>query len=140
MEEIESAGEHVTAPPESNAQPLICEDERSRHNTRQLLDVIGDKWSLVVVGQLMSSPARFTALERAVEGISHRMLTQTLRRLERDGLVQRTVFPQIPPRVEYCLTPLGESFLGPIDTLIGWVAEHQDEIDGHRAAFDADRR
>ena len=81
--------------------------------TRQILDRIGDKWSLYIIATLNDGSRRFNELKREIEGISQRMLTLSLRGLERDGLVTRTVFPTIPPRVDYALTPLGATLLGP---------------------------
>lgn len=105
-------------------------------HARQILDRIGDKWSLAVIHQL-STTRRFTELRRAIDGISQRMLTVTLRGLERDGLVERTVYPVVPPRVDYTLTPLGRTLLGTVCTLMTWSVEHGDEIDHARAAYDA---
>ncbi|RZU66121.1 HxlR family transcriptional regulator [Microterricola gilva] len=98
---------------------------------REVLSRVGDKWSLLVIGVLHDGPRRFTELQRAVDGISHRMLTQTLRSLERDGLVSRQSFAEIPPRVEYTATPLGRSLSEPVLSLVGWAA------DNHRAILDA---
>jgi DNA-binding HxlR family transcriptional regulator len=98
---------------------------------------IGDKWSMLVVLILANGPRRFNELKRAVSGISQRMLTLTLRGLERDGLVSRTVFPTIPPRVDYELTPLGHSMREPVIQLGEWVSGHLAEIERARVAFDA---
>ncbi|SHM62871.1 winged helix-turn-helix transcriptional regulator [Cryptosporangium aurantiacum] len=116
-----------------------CGDERTQRHTRQLLRRVGDTWSLVLVSQLVGGPMRFTELLRAVDGISHRMLTQTLRSLERDGLVSRTAYPETPPRVEYALTPLGQTFLGSLTGLVVWGEDTQAEVEEHRSRFDADR-
>lgn len=86
---------------------------------------------------LGEGPQRFSELRRAIGGISQRMLTLTLRGLERDGLVMRTVFPTIPPRVDYALTSLGQSLLGPVQALGAWAFEHQRVILDSRASFDA---
>jgi len=104
---------------------------------RDALDRIGDKWSLLVVGMLEEKPLRFTALKNTVPGISQRMLTLTLRHLERDGLVSRTAYAEVPPRVEYALTPLGARLLPPVLELARWALEHEAEIRGNREAFDA---
>ena len=88
---------------------------------RGLLDKVGDRWSMLLVSALMGGPRRFSALGRAVPDISKRMLTQTLRNLERDGLVHRDVQPTVPPSVTYSLTPLGESLAGPLLGLIDWA-------------------
>ena len=88
---------------------------------RNLLDKVGDRWSMLVVAALASAPKRFSALARALPDISKRMLTQTLRALERDGLVDRTVQPTVPPQVTYSLTPLGKTFAGPLLVLVEWA-------------------
>jgi DNA-binding HxlR family transcriptional regulator len=98
---------------------------------------IGDKWSMLVILILASGPRRFNELKRAVSGISQRMLTLTLRGLERDGLVSRTVFPTIPPRVDYELTPLGHSMREPVIQLGDWASSHLAEIERARKAFDS---
>jgi DNA-binding HxlR family transcriptional regulator len=102
----------------------------------QVLDRIGDKWTIMAVGALSHGPMRFNVLMRRIGGVSHRMLTLTLRGLERDGLVKRTVFPTVPPRVEYELTPLGHSLIAPLETLAQWGREHRGEIESARSAFD----
>lgn len=108
-------------------------------NCRGVSDVlsrVGDKWSVLIVMFLGGGPRRFNDLKRAIGGISQRMLTLTLRGLERDGLVTRTVFPTIPPRVEYELTPLGCSLWEPVKALGRWAQAHQAEIAEARAVFD----
>lgn len=97
---------------------------------------IGDKWSVLVVMMLADGPRRFNELKRMIGGISQRMLTFTLRGLERDGLVTRTIFPTIPPRVDYELTELGRSLKGPIQALGAWAFTHLPEIQEARARFD----
>ncbi|MCU1641188.1 MAG: ytcD 3 [Nocardia sp.] len=99
---------------------------------RQVLDRIGDKWSLLVIAVLEEGPLRYTDLHRAVTGISQRMLTLTLRQLTQDGLVARTSYPEVPPRVEYTLTPLGRGLLEIVTALIDWTSEHHDEIHRNR--------
>lgn len=89
---------------------------------------VGDKWTVLVIVLLGARPHRFNALHRGIDGISQRMLTRTLRALEQDGLVQRTVFPTIPPSVEYDLAPLGRSLLVPLSALADWAITHQPEI------------
>ncbi|SDG13688.1 winged helix-turn-helix transcriptional regulator [Pelagibacterium luteolum] len=101
-----------------------------------ILNRIGDKWSVMVVGRLKGGTMRFSELRRAIDGVSQRMLTLTLRNLERDGLVTRTVYPEIPPRVEYALTELGQTLTGPIGALWDWAAEHQDAISQSRTSYD----
>src|ERR1700723_1585606 len=103
---------------------------------REVLDRVGDKWSVLVVGLLRDGPRRFSDLRRSIEGISQRMLTLTLKALERDGLVTRTVFPTIPPRVDYELTDLGRGLWKPVEALGAWAHEHQPEIESARARFD----
>jgi DNA-binding HxlR family transcriptional regulator len=103
---------------------------------RDLLDRLADKWSLLVVELLGEGTHRFTELRREIDGISQRMLTLTLRHLERDGLVHRTVFPVVPPRVDYGLTPLGTSLLQAIAPLVEWTRAHRDEIASARSTYD----
>jgi DNA-binding HxlR family transcriptional regulator len=102
----------------------------------EMLSRLGDKWSVLVIMMLRDKPTRFSDLKRGVVGISQRMLTITLRALERDGLVSRTVYPTNPPRVEYALTNLGLSFSEPIEAMGGWVFQHHGEIQTARAEFD----
>ncbi|MSV73410.1 MAG: transcriptional regulator [Actinobacteria bacterium] len=104
---------------------------------RETFDRLGDKWSLLVVRTLRDGPLRFTELKAAVEGISQRMLTLTLRSLERDGLVLRTVFPEVPPRVEYALTALGETLIAPVSALAEWAMANHAEVTSHQFHFDA---
>jgi DNA-binding HxlR family transcriptional regulator len=99
---------------------------------------IGDKWSVLVVTRLGQGPMRFNELRRAIGGISQRMLTLTLRGLERDGLVTRTVFATVPPRVDYALTPLGRDLLEPVSALGAWALRNQPRIARARERFDAD--
>lgn len=106
---------------------------------RSVLDRIGDKWALLVVATLESGRLRYTELERQMPGVSQRMLSLTLRNLERDGLVSRTAYPEVPPRVEYELTPMGVSLIGPALALAGWAIEHNEEIAASRAAHDEAR-
>jgi DNA-binding HxlR family transcriptional regulator len=101
-----------------------------------LLGRIGDKWSVLVVARLGEGPLRFNELRRSIGGISQRMLTLTLRGLERDGLITRTVFPIIPPRVDYALTPLGRDLLNPVSALSSWAIRNQPKIAQARAHFD----
>jgi len=97
---------------------------------------IGDIWSVLVVTRLGGAPLRFNALRRSIGGISQRMLTLTLRGLERDGLIRRTVFPTVPPRVEYALTPLGRDLLEPVSALGTWALHNQAKIARARERFD----
>jgi DNA-binding HxlR family transcriptional regulator len=102
----------------------------------EVLSRVGDKWSVLVVTKLGSGTKRFNELRREIGGISQRMLTLTLRGLERDGLVTRTVFPTIPPRVDYELTDLGRGLSKPVEALGKWAIAHQSEIQDARARFD----
>ena len=104
-----------------------------------MLSRVGDKWTVFVVGLLSKGPMRFNEIRRTVGGISQRMLTLTLRGLERDGLVTRTVYPTIPPRVEYALTPLGCTLIAPLIALADWATENQGTVEKARAKFDAAR-
>jgi DNA-binding HxlR family transcriptional regulator len=97
---------------------------------------VGDKWSVLLIMMLGDGPKRFNELKRMIGGISQRMLTLTLRGLERDGLITRTVFPTIPPRVDYELTDLGRGLAKPVQALGQWAFEHKQEIEGARTKFD----
>ncbi|MGV9705446.1 winged helix-turn-helix transcriptional regulator [Streptomyces sp. NPDC003483] len=103
---------------------------------RHVLDRAGDKWTVLVIGTLEHGPVRYTDLQRSIPGISQRMLTHTLRQLQRDGLVTRSAYPEVPPRVEYALTDLGVTLLGAVTVLIDWAGTHHDEIRVNRARFD----
>lgn len=103
---------------------------------RDLLDRLADKWSLLVVELLGTGTHRFTELKREIDGISQRMLTLTLRNLERDGLVRRTVHPVVPPRVDYELTATGATLLGAVEPLVTWTRAHRDDIAAARADYD----
>src|SRR3954471_9128820 len=101
-----------------------------------LLSRIGDKWSVLVVTTLGDGSRRFNELRREIPSVSQRMLTLTLRNLERDGLVTRTVYPEIPPRVEYQLTELGRTLTDPLDTLWNWAALHMGAVTEARTVYD----
>lgn len=103
---------------------------------RNVLDRIGDKWSTLILVTLANGPHRFSAVQRAIPDISKRMLTQTFRDLERDGLIARTVFPTRPPSVEYRLTPLGETILEPLTVLVRWADRSHAAIKNARLAYD----
>jgi DNA-binding HxlR family transcriptional regulator len=122
----------VRAEPAEHAGP-VCD------GTREVLDRVGDRWSMLVVMELATRDVRFRDLQRAVGGISQRMLTLTLRRLQRDGLVGRTVFPTTPPAVQYALTPLGATLHEQVRALVGWAAEHRAEVGEARRRFDAEQ-
>src|SRR3954453_8268399 len=104
---------------------------------RTILDRIADKWSLLVICVLADGTKRFSVLRREIDGISQRMLTLTLRQLEREGLLSRTVFPVVPPRVDYELTELGATLLDTIQALVAWAGKHGNEIRQARDAYDA---
>ena len=111
-------------------------DTREDCQVRQILDRVADKWSLLVIALLENRRLRFTELRREIDGVSQRMLTVTLRSLERDGLVKRTVHPVVPPRVEYELTPLGGTLHATIRSLVTWTETHQEEIAMARETYD----
>lgn len=103
---------------------------------RGVLDKLGDKWSMLVILELSGGPRRFSEVRRAIPDISQKMLTQTLRILQRDGLVAREVFPTVPPAVSYSLTELGESLLGPFNALVAWADASHPAVLAARADFD----
>lgn len=129
-----SPGEHCCT---DDDYGVLQWDQRSGCEVRQILDRIADKWSLLVIALLERRKLRFTELKTRIDGISQRMLTTTLRHLERDGIVTRTVFPVVPPRVEYELTELGCTLLVTIQPLVAWTEQHQREIIAARQRFDA---
>jgi DNA-binding HxlR family transcriptional regulator len=104
--------------------------------SRQVIDRIGDRWSVLILGALADGPARFTQLARHIEGISQKMLTQTLRGLERDGMVSRTVHATVPVRVDYELTALGRTLTAPIAALEAWAREHIGDVIAARERYD----
>lgn len=105
--------------------------------SRHLMARVGDKWSMLIVIALRDGPLRFNELKRALAHVSQRMLTLTLRGLERDGLLTRTVTPSRPPRVDYALTALGHSLRGPIEALGTWATQHQKQIERAQQRYDA---
>lgn len=105
--------------------------------TRQVLDRIGDKWTVLIFGLLQDRSMRFSQLQRTISGISHKMLTQTLRNLERDGLVTRTIYAEVPPRVEYQLTPLGKTLAETIIAIRVWAEENIAEVTAAQMHYDA---
>jgi DNA-binding HxlR family transcriptional regulator len=118
-------------------QPMVPPDVYLRGcASRTVLDVIANKWTNLVVCALRDGPLRFGQLRRRLEGITQKMLTQTLRALERDGLVTRTLYPTIPPRVDYELTDLGRDAAGLFDGLIEWAQQHVVEITAARDRYD----
>lgn len=115
-------------------KPNVTQKDRL---SRQVLELVADKWTALVFYALESGPCRFAELRRTIEGISQKMLSQTLRDLERNGLVARTVYPSVPPAVEYQLTPLGRTLSEPIHALVQWAEGHLPEVELARATFDA---
>jgi DNA-binding HxlR family transcriptional regulator len=105
--------------------------------SRRALELIADKWAVLVLYALSRGTMRHNRLYREIEGISQKMLTKTLRRLERDGLVGRKVYPVVPPKVEYSLTPLGQSLIGILAGLCQWAEEHIEEVEAARRDYDA---
>lgn len=106
----------------------------------EILGRVGDKWTVLIVMTLRERPRRFNDIKRTVGGISQQMLTRTLKGLERDGMVTRTVFPTVPPQVEYELTPLGHSLSEPVIRLGEWAQAHSDEIERNRTRYDGTGR
>ena len=117
-------------PDEESARQTGC-------RTREVLDIVADKWSLLVVRNLEAGPRRFTEIKRNIDGVSQRMLTLTLRHLERDGILTRTVHNVMPPNVSYQLTPMGTTLLEATRPLLRWSIEHLALIDAARAAYSA---
>ena len=104
--------------------------------TRLVLNRIADKWTVLVVSSLELGTKRFSTLQREIGGVSQKMLTQTLRGLERDGLVQRTIYPTVPPKVEYTLTPLGRTLVGLVDAIRVWSEQHIEEVMQAQTSYD----
>ena len=120
----------IAKSPEMEHTPARC-------RAREMLDRVGDRWSVYVISALGAyGTLRFSELMRHVEGVSQRMLTVTVRGLERDGLVRRTIYAEIPPRVEYTLTPLGATLRKLVRELIDWTGAHLAEVDAARARYD----
>lgn len=126
----------VPAPAESK-DANISHDSSACRRVTPVLNRVGDKWSMQIVMALANGPQRFSELKRAIDGVSQRMLTLSLRGLERDGLISRHVTPTIPPRVDYELTDLGVSLREPVNALGQWATEHIDCIRAAQARFDA---
>ncbi|GAB3630477.1 MarR family transcriptional regulator [Pandoraea terrae] len=108
--------------------------------TLEIMDMVGDKWTLLIVYTLGEGPVRFSDLRRRAAPISQKMLTQTLRALERHGMVDRNVLPTAPPQVEYSLTRLGRSFLDAAGVICGWTRDNMNELSAAREAFDSQRK
>jgi len=117
--------------------PCARWDDENASFIREILDLVGDKWSVLVIGTLADGPVRYSDLADAIPGVSQRMLTLTLKQLGRDGLVERKAYPEVPPRVEYRLTPLGTSLLSTVLALADWSATNYAEIRRNRMAYDA---
>lgn len=115
---------------------LNVQDLKDCRVVLEVLDRVGDKWTVMVVGALASGPRRFNAIQRSIPGLSHRMLTITLRGLERDGLVERRAYPTSPPKVEYELTHFGHSLIQPLRVLAAWAMNNREKILAARARFD----
>jgi len=120
-----------------NIEQICRRDAATAEHVRDILDRVGDKWSMLVISLLEHGARRYGSLAADIPGISQRMLTVTLQRLERDGLVTRTSYPEIPPRVEYALSPLGASLQEPISALAQWAYRHKDEFLASRDRYDA---
>ena len=119
------------------AMSEMCLGELERlGSVRDVFERVGDKWSLLILGMLEGKSQRFTALQKSIPGISQRMLTHTLRNLQRDGLVSRESFAEIPPRVEYTLTPLGTTLLPAVLTLAQWAVDNIEQLQQNRDAYD----
>lgn len=139
MTQQSPGAEHRRSSDDGQAEPAATEVHsvsRDCARVSELLSCIGDKWTVLVVMQLRAGSRRFSELKRDIGGVSQRMLTLTLRTLERDGLVTRTVYATTPPRVDYELTPLGHSLREPVEALGGWAMAHLDVIDEARRKFD----
>ena len=108
-----------------------------RCGSRRVLDLIADRWTALIICSLAGGAQRYSELHRKIGGVSQKMLTQTLRKLERDGLVERRVYPVVPPKVEYSLTPLGRTLTGPLRAICKWAEEHLPELERARANAEA---
>ncbi len=108
--------------------------------SQQVLELIANKWTALVIHALGRGTRRYSELQRQIGGVSQKMLTQTLRRLERDGLVERKVYPVVPPRVEYSLSPLGQTLIKPLRAICKWSEAHLDELEAARASHNAAAR
>src|SRR5260370_19179253 len=115
---------------------VTLHDEDPACTVRQVLDRVGGKWSIGILVAASDGPVRFTELERGIVGISRRMLTLTLRNLERDGLLVRTVYPPVPPKVEYTATDMARELDDSLTGLVGWAERHRADVAAARAAYD----
>jgi DNA-binding HxlR family transcriptional regulator len=120
-----------------NIEPITAPNIFSEAcGTRTVLNLLANKWTVLVMAALFEGVQRYGQLQRKIEGISPKMLTQTLRALERDGLIERKIYPVIPPMVEYTPTPLGSTLLQPLSALCAWAADHLDEVESSREQHD----
>ncbi|MVT55651.1 transcriptional regulator [Bradyrhizobium yuanmingense] len=137
---LKPAHTDLPAPPRPNprpdTRPMPDPNHADCRGVASVLSRVGDKWSVFVIMMLSDGPKRFNELKRMINGISQRMLTLTLRGLERDGLVTRTIFPTIPPRVDYELTELGRGLQQPVQALGEWAIAHLEQIEAARTRFD----
>ncbi|MDX3075537.1 helix-turn-helix domain-containing protein [Streptomyces sp. MI02-7b] len=117
--------------------PCARWDDKDADFIREVLDLVGDKWSVLIIGTLSDGSVRYSDLAHAIPGISQRMLTLTLKQLQRSGLVDRTAYAEVPPRVEYSLTGLGTSLLSTVLELAAWSADRHAEIRHHQGDYDA---
>jgi|SRR5215469_4492472 len=128
---------HIGVTDEVTAAGCVADHtEDAACTVRQVLDRVGGKWSIGILVAASAGPVRFTELERSIEGISRRMLTLTLRNLERDGLLERTVYPTVPPRVEYVATPMARELYDSLTALTTWAERHRERIAAARADYD----
>ncbi|MFC5267479.1 winged helix-turn-helix transcriptional regulator [Kribbella qitaiheensis] len=138
MAEVRTARTNVRANVKRVPGPCSHWGDLDADFIREVLDLVGDKWSVLIIGTLADGPTRYSELADAIPGISQRMLTLTLKQLRRTGLVDRTAYAEVPPRVEYSLTELGGSLLSTVLALAAWSADHHGEIRRHQATFDAE--
>jgi DNA-binding HxlR family transcriptional regulator len=117
-------------------KPATFPESSACRRISEILSRVGDKWTVLVIVQLREGPLRFSEIKRRLGSISQKMLTATLRALERDGFLTRTVFPSVPPRVDYELTTLGRDLLKPVAAMASWASENADAIDRARARYD----
>ncbi len=136
METTTASAQEGTFSSDRHSDVPVTHSASACQTVTEVLSRVGDKWSMQVVMSLGAGALRFNALRRAIDGISQRMLTRTLRNLERDGLVSRAVTPSVPPRVDYALTPLGRSLVEPVSALGQWAIAHREAIAASRERFD----
>lgn len=133
-----TAEEEMKQQAESEYEHACAHDPKIGAGIRAVMDRVGDKWSMLVIMVLEAGPLRYGELKRKVVGVSQRMLTLTLRHLERDGLVSRTIYPQIPPRVDYELTALGRTLIPPAQGIAYWAITNYPQIEQARHRYDQD--